>query len=203
MTPAEKARIIQVSTYADKEVVMAIRAYMRRLGIAACFLGVGLTAALFFPIESRANQTPGNYSSHGKHGEDFASRTFRTLLRSQKELNLSPEQTDKIEAQAIDYAKTRIRDEAEVKLANVDLSALIRNTQSDLPSIEAALRKSEHAKTLARLDRVKAIRAVVVVLTPKQRDSWRARMKDRYREGRQGRMCRDESGRHEQAKTDG
>ena len=181
---------------------MVIRARMRAWGIAACLLGMGLTGALFFPTESRADPTSGAYSPHREHKGDFASRTFRALLRDQNDLNLSPEQVSKIKALAMGYAKTRIRDEAEVKLAEVDVVALIRNEQSDLSTIEAALRKSESAKTIARLDQVKAIRAVAEVLTPEQGDTWRARMRERHREGRHGRAYGDEPGRHEQPKGD-
>jgi Spy/CpxP family protein refolding chaperone len=176
---------------------------MRRWGLAACLLGMGLTATLLFPMESRADPNPESYSHHGGHQGDFASRALRALLHEQPELNLSDEQVGKIKTLALDYAKTRIRDEAEVKLAEVDAFALIVDEKADLSAVEAALRKSEQAKTVVRLDRVKAMRAAGAVLTPEQRDKWQARMKERHWEGRHGEACGGRLGSHDRSKSEG
>jgi len=168
-------------------------------GFGAILLGMGLTAVMLMPNESWADPRTESYSSHhGEHKRDFAGRTFRALLRDQQDLHLSPDQVGKIEALATDYARTRIRNEAAEQLAEVDVRALIRNEQSDISAIEAALRKSESAQTTARLDRVKAIRAGLAVLTPEQRDLWRAKMREHHREGRHGRALRNEPDGHEQ-----
>jgi Spy/CpxP family protein refolding chaperone len=145
-----------------------------------------LTGALTLPAESQADGGRGSYSHHrgGKH--DFVGHALRSLVREQKDLNLSEEQVGKIKAIALDYAKTRIRGKAEVKLAEVDVHALILDEKADLTAIETALRKSESAQTALRLERVKAMRAAGAVLTPEQRDKWRASMRERHRHGRHG-----------------
>jgi Spy/CpxP family protein refolding chaperone len=173
-----------------KEIIMNTRVQAGRWGRASVLLGVGLAGVLFAPVEGRADPGPGTYlSQFREHKRDFAGRTFHALLRDQMDLNLSPEQVGAIEDLAKDYAKTRIRDEAEVQLAEVDAFALIENQQSDLAAIETALHKSESAKTTARLDRVKAIRAATAVLTPEQHEMWRIRTRERHWEGRHGRAC--------------
>ena len=157
----------------------------RRWGMAGMLLGAMLlTGALALPTESRADGGPGSYSHHrgGKH--DFVGHALRSLLREQKNLNLSEEQVGQIKAIALDYAKTRIRGKGEVKLAEVDVHALIFDEKAGLPAIETALRKSESAQTALRLERVKAMRAAGAVLTPEQRDKWRVSMRDRHRHGR-------------------
>lgn len=173
---------------------MVIHARVRRWATAACLVGIGLSGVLMYPTNSPADTGRGSYSRHHReHEGDFASRMFRALLSEQKELKLSPEQIGRIEALSTDYAKTSIRDSAAEKLAEVDVRALMRNEQSDLTTIEAALQKAESARTTARLDRVKAIRSVMAVLTAEQRDMWRAKIKERHGEGRRGLACADES----------
>jgi Spy/CpxP family protein refolding chaperone len=138
-----------------------------------------LTTAFILPSEARANPR-----QHWEGKSDFASRILHSLLREQKELNLSEEQVGKIRAIAVDYARTRIRGEAEAKLAEVDVRSLVFDQKAELPALESAMKKSESAKTALRLERVKALRAAAAVLTPEQLDKWRASMRDRHRDGK-------------------
>ena len=170
----------------NKEDLM-MRIKTGRLAIGAMVLGLILAAGGLLPMESWANRD--GWSSHrGGHG-DFAGRLLHRLLRDQKDLNLSEEQVGKIKAIAVDYAKTRIKGEAEVELADVDVRVLAFDQKSDMAAIEGAVRKSETAKTALRLERIKALRAAGAVLTPEQREKWRANMMERHRE-------RDRDGRH-------
>jgi Spy/CpxP family protein refolding chaperone len=167
-----------------------------------CVAGIGLAAVLLVPSEGRSHPGPGGASFHyGGHQKDFASRTFRLLLHNQKDFNLSAEQVGKIESLAADYAKTRIRNQAAVELAEVDVRSLIKNPQSELSAIEAALRKSEAATTIERLDRVKAIRTALAVLTPEQRESWKTKMRAprHHGDGHHGPTCGNGPSRHESA----
>ncbi len=179
---------------------MHTRARKRRWSITVILMGIGLAGMVFLPAEGRTDPGWGqSFSHHREHKRDFASRTFHALLHDQKDLNLSAEQVGKIESLAADYAKTRIQNRAAVELAEVDVRSLIKNPQSDLSAIEAALQKSEGAKTSERLDRVKAIRTVLAVLTAEQRDAWRTKMHERHGEGHRGRTCGTEPGHDEHA----
>ena len=88
------------------------------------------------------------------------------LLRQQKDLRLSAEQTAKIKAITTDYEKGRIREEADLKLAEVDVETLVHDEKANLSAIEAARKKSESAHTALRLGGVKALRAAAALLTP-------------------------------------
>lgn len=152
--------------------------------------GIGLAGVLLFPMDGRADVGSGRSASyHVEHKRDAASRTFRMLLYDRRDFNLSAEQIGKLEGLAADYARAKIRNRASVELAEVDVKALMRNPQSELPVIETALRKSEAANTAERLDRVKAVRTALALLTPDQRDTWKARMRDRHRDGHRGPAC--------------
>lgn len=181
----------------QKGTKMMLLTRLRRWAVTVCLAGMGMAGVLLFPTEGRTDSGPGGYSvHHWEHKRDFSSWTFHVLLHGQKDLNLSADQVGRIEALALDYAKTRIRNQAAVDLAEVEVRALIRNQQSDLSAIEAALHKSESAKTIERLDRVKAIRTALVVLTPEQREAWRTRMHERHREGHRGATCENAPGPH-------
>jgi Spy/CpxP family protein refolding chaperone len=129
---------------------------------------------------------------------DFVGHSLHGLLRHKKDLGLSAEQSAKIKAIATDYTKTRIREEADLKLAEVDVRTLVHDEKAELPAIETAMKKSESAHTVLRLEGVKALRTATAVLTPEQHEKWRAIRMERSREGHgEGKQSREYS--HESA----
>jgi Spy/CpxP family protein refolding chaperone len=130
--------------------------------------------------EPHAGQTTGLMRGAGAHGgHDFVNQSIHRLLKHQKDLALSDEQSTKIRAIATDYTKLRIRTKADLKLTEVDIRTLMR-TQADLSAVEAALKKSESTRTALRLEGVKALRAAAGVLTPEQREKWQNRRMMRH-----------------------
>jgi Spy/CpxP family protein refolding chaperone len=139
-------------------------------------LGALLTWVACIPTDVWANAGPGmergpNYG-HGKGMHDFVGKALHGLLRNQKELGLSKEQSSKIKTIATDYAKSRIQEQADVKLAELDVRTRIFDEKTELSSIEAALQKSASAHIALRLEGVKALRAATAILTPEQREKW-------------------------------
>jgi len=176
-------------------------------------LGVLLTWVVCVPAEVRADDPSqrmmrGGHPEHGRAMLDFVGHSLHRVLRHHKDLGLSEEQRVKIKAIATDYTKTRIREEADLKLAEVDVRTLVHNEKAELSAIETALKKSESAHTALRLDGVKALRAAATVLTPEQREKWRAirmeRHGGRHAEGTQSREYGDEpkASPHEDAQPD-
>ena len=165
--------------------------YLVILGIFALLTWV----VAYVPTGVRADSSPGKQRSpnygHGKATHDFVGGALHGLLRSQKELGLSKEQSGKIKTIATDYTKSRIQGEADVKLAELDIRTRILDEKAELPSIEAALRKSESARTALRLDGVKALRAAAAVLTPDQREKWHQDRKERREAAKRGKGHRE------------
>lgn len=130
--------------------------------------------------EPHPGQSSGSMRGAGGHGgHDFVNLSIHRLLKHQKDLGLSDEQSTRIRAIATDYTKLRIRTKADLKLTEVDIRTLMR-TQADLSAVEAALKKSESARTALRLEGVKALRAATGVLTPEQREKWQNRRMMRH-----------------------
>lgn len=175
---------------------------LSRWTVAMCVGGIGLAAVLLAPNEGYTDSGGGTWFRHWEQKKDFASRTFRLLLQDHKDFNLSSDQIGTLEGLAADYARIRIRNRAAVELAEVDVKALMKNPQSELSAIEAALRKSEMATTVERLDRVKAIRTALGVLTPDQRETWKTRMRERHHDWQQRSTCRTASWQRRQAFAD-
>src|SRR5206468_7827900 len=159
-------------------------------------IGVLLTWVVCIHGDVRADDSSqmmmrGGPPEHGRVMHDFVGHSLHRLLRHGKDLGLSQEQRAKIKAIATDYTKTRIREEADLKLAEVDVRTLIHDEKADLAVIETALKKSENTHTALRLDGVKALRAAAAVLTPEQREKWRAirmaRPGERHAEGQRPR----------------
>src|SRR5256884_3899257 len=164
-------------------------------------LGVLLTWVVCVPTEVRADDPSqrmmrgGQPGHHGRAMHDFVGHSLHRLLRHGKDVGLSQEQRAKIKAITTDYTKTRIREEADLKLAEVDVRTLAHDEKADLAAIETAMKKSESTHTALRLDGVKALRAAAAVLTPEQREKWRAirmaRPGERHAEGLHSEEDRD------------
>lgn len=156
----------------------------------SAILGIGglLAWSVSIPTEVKADPSPrilvGGHLEHGGVMRDFVRHSLRGLLRQQKDLGLSEEQRTRIKSIATDYAKTRVRGEADVKLAEIEVRTLIRDEKAELSAIETAMKKAESAHTALRLEGVKALRAASAVLTPEQREKWRANMREGHRTGR-------------------
>jgi len=137
------------------------------LGLAAL-----LTWIVCVPTDVQAEPRPGtmrgDHQTRAGAVHDFVGHALHRLLRHQKDLGLSQEQRAKIKAIATDYTKSRIREEADLKLAEVDVRTLVQNEKADLAAIETAMKKSESTRTALRLDGVKALRAAAAVLTSEQ-----------------------------------
>jgi periplasmic protein CpxP/Spy len=183
--------------YLNKEAKMSKTIRSRFSVILA--IGALLTWIVCVPAEVRAEPSPGmtrgsHHSVRGGHMSDFVGHSLHGLLRHKKDLDLSADQSARIKAIATDYTKTRIREEADLKLAEVDVRTLVRDEKADLTAIETAMKKSESAHTALRLEGVKALRAAAAVLTPEQREKWRAVRMERHREGHgEGKRSREYS----------
>src|SRR6266508_3384046 len=188
---------MKANAYLNKEAKMS-KTIRSRFSVMLA-IGALLTALLCVPAEVRAEPSRGmtrgsHHSVHGGHMSDFVGHSLHGLLRHKKDLGLSADQSARVKTIATDYAKTRIREEADLKLAEVDVRTLIHDEKADLPAIETAMKKSESAHTALRLEGVKALRAAAAVLTPEQREKWRAVRMERHREGHgEGKQSREYS----------
>ena len=99
---------------------------------------IGLPGLVY--AESNEGMHQGYRSEHhqGTAGrQHMVSHTFHSLLRHAKDLGLSEQQVEKLKSLMTDYKKARIRDRAEVKLAEVDAQRLVHDQKAEMAAIEA------------------------------------------------------------------
>ncbi len=103
----------------------------------------------------------------------------QSFTHQDKELGLSSVQAQTIKDLAAEYGKSRIRGEANLKIAEIDARAVVWDQKSNMAAIESALKKLEAAHTASRLEEVNALRAASAVLTPEVIEKWRSRIEMR------------------------
>lgn len=83
-------------------------------------------------------------------------------------LNLTPEQTARIETIEADFAARRRAREAEMQAANAELAAAIREEHGYGPRVTAAVERFHHAMGELQSETIQHVFAMREVLTPEQ-----------------------------------
>lgn len=137
---------------------------------------ISLVAATMLP--SLADEGHGR-RMHGGHRqaeqEDHGGHYLKHLLKHEKEIGLTPEQVGKLKAMQLDFERTEARTEADIKIAKLELHALLEDEQADLPAIQAKVEQLKKAEEALLLSAIKAKREAIAMLTPDQREKDRAR----------------------------
>ena len=129
---------------------------------------------------------------HGGHGQeeqdDHSAHYLKHLLKHVKEIGLTPEQIGKLKAMQLDFKRTEARLEADVKIAKLDLQALLEDEKADLGAIQAKVGQLKNSEGACLFAAIKSKHNAMALLTPDQREKDRAHreaMKSEH-EGQQG-----------------
>ena len=112
---------------------------------------------------------------------------LRHLLRHAKEIGLTADQVTKLKTIQLDLNRTRIKTEAEIQVAELELAALVGDEKADLSAIEAKVKQSEMLEVGLRMTAIKAKRDARALLTPEQRGKEEAEHEKMMRQMRSGR----------------
>jgi Spy/CpxP family protein refolding chaperone len=91
------------------------------------------------------------------------------LLRNREKIGLSEEQVRKLEQLRSDFEKETIRNEADIRVAEIDLNNLLQAPSADLGKVEAKIREIERLRADLRIARIRAIEKGKALLSPDQR----------------------------------
>jgi hypothetical protein len=91
------------------------------------------------------------------------------LLRNREKLGLSDEQVKKLEQLRSDFEKEIIRNEADIRVAEIDLNNLLQASSADMGKIEAKIREVERLRADLRIARIRAIEKGKALLSAEQR----------------------------------
>jgi len=149
-------------------------------------LGWGVQPSLADPDHGYAHA----YASEQGCGEEMRghhahpAEHLRHLLKHQKEIGLTEEQVKKLKAIELDFDRARIKSEAEIRIAERELLALVEDEKTDLSTIEAKVKQSEMLEVGLRMLAFKARHEALAVLTPEQREKAKAAHEKRMQEMR-------------------
>ena len=104
-------------------------------------------------------------------------------------MGLNDAQIKKLKDIQLNLDRTRIRAEAEIKIAEREAAALIEDDQADLSAIKAKFQESAQKQVSLRVTAIKARRAAMAVLTPEQStrvNMFHEMMRKRMKEGKRG-----------------
>jgi Spy/CpxP family protein refolding chaperone len=152
----------------------------------------GLAFALIIPTgpAAPAEVIPVTHEEMGRAFDDFAAQLhglgerFRRhftmdagperpivtyMLDHRAELGLTPAQMQELERIRSDFQKEAIKLDADQRVAEMDVAALLRADPVDIAKVEAKIRESERLKADFRVGRVRAIERGKAQLTAEQR----------------------------------
>jgi Spy/CpxP family protein refolding chaperone len=91
------------------------------------------------------------------------------MLHHRTELGLSADQVSRLEALRSDFTREAIRRDADIRIAELDLAALLEQDPADLAKVETKVREAAQLRADLRMARLRAVEQGKAVLTPEQR----------------------------------
>jgi Spy/CpxP family protein refolding chaperone len=152
-----------------------------------------LVAVLLYPVATRAAEeqksAPRDDGGHrfeelgrdfrswlGRWWEYFGGTTAQEqqpvislLLRNREKVGLSEDQVKTLEQLRSDFEKETIRNEADIRVAEIDLNNLLQAPTADMGKIEAKIREVERLRADLRIARIRAIDKGKALLSADQR----------------------------------
>jgi Spy/CpxP family protein refolding chaperone len=111
----------------------------------------------------------------GRLWERFGSRGTREdrpvisqLLSNKETLNLSADQVRKLEQLRDNFQRQAIRNDADLRIVELDIATLLDNEPVDMGKLEHKIRESEKLRTDLRIARIRTIEQARGVLTSEQ-----------------------------------
>lgn len=124
---------------------------------------------------------------HGGHDQeeqdDHSAHYLKHLLKHAKEIGLTPEQIGKLKAMQLEFKRTEARLEADVKIAKLDLQALLEDEKADLGAIQAKVGQLKNSEGACLFAAIKSKHNAMALLTPDQREKDRAYREQMKNEG--------------------
>ena len=157
------------------------------VGLSGAALIVAATVLTGLADEGHGGMKRGQMQSGQDQGEqeEQCAHYLKHLLKHVKEIGLTAEQISKLKSMQLDVNRTQARTEADIKIAKLELHALLEEEQAEFSAIQAKvdqLKKTEGALLLAA---IKGKRNAMAMLTPDQREKERAH-REKMKSGGEG-----------------
>ena len=123
------------------------------------------------------------HEGHDQSKQDEHSRhDLKHLLKHGKMIGLTPEQIGKLKTMQLDLSRAQVRAEADIKVATLELHALVEDEQADLAAVQAKVDQLKKAEGALLFTAIRSRRDAMAILTPEQREKEHA-MREKTMEG--------------------
>ncbi len=95
--------------------------------------------------------------------------TISLILKNKDYLRLTGEQVTKLEQLRDNYQRQSIRSEADTRIIDLDIAALLDKPNVEVPKVEQKIREVEKLRADLRIARVRAVEQAKALLTAEQR----------------------------------
>lgn len=121
--------------------------------------------------EGPRDRMMGRGGHHGMMGRgDAAERPLISLmLKNREELQLTPEQIQRLEALRSDFRKGAVKRSTDLQAAETELKELLSTDPVDMAKVESQVKRIEALRGEQRLSRIKTIEEGKALLIPEQR----------------------------------
>ena len=109
------------------------------------------------------------YFSFSVRGSSAERPLISLMLRHREKLGLSADQVRNLEQLRNDFEKESIRNDADVRVAEMDLKTLLEAQNIDMAKVESKVREIERLRADLRIARIRAIEKGKQLLTADQR----------------------------------
>jgi Spy/CpxP family protein refolding chaperone len=125
-----------------------------------------------FADEGHGGKKRGQMQSGQDQGEqeEQCAHYLKHVLKHGKEIGLTSEQIGKLKTMQLDLNRTQARTEADIKIAKLELHALLEEEQADFAAIQAKVGQLKQAEGGLLLAAIKSKRDAMALLTPEQRE---------------------------------
>lgn len=150
---------------------------------AVCVIGVSLLPSLADACHGQMMHGQ-MHSGHGQgEHEEHGGHYLKHLLKHAKEIGLTSGQVSKLKAMQLDLSRELVREEADVKVAKLELHALLEDEQAELSTIQAKVGQLKKAEGALLLSGIRGRREAMALLTPEQREKDQAQRERMKSEG--------------------
>lgn len=142
------------------------------IGPGGAVLIIALAASPGYAEEGHGQAGHGGHDQEDQH--DHGGHYLKHLLKHAREIGLTPEQIAKIKAVQLDFKRSEARLEADTKIAQFELHALMEDEQADLATIKAKVDQLKKAEGACLVESIKSKRNAMAMLTSEQKEKERA-----------------------------
>lgn len=116
----------------------------------------------------------GGHMSEGHDQNNQAEESgydLKHLIKHGNEIGLIPKQISKLKTLQLDVSRAQVRAEADIKVAKLELQALVEDEQTDSVAIQAKVDQLKKAEGNLLFMSIRSRRDAMAILTPEQREN--------------------------------